>query len=118
MLTYLIGPLAVVSTFCDATVLIFPSPHNFVHSSGVIRLTIFDLVSTFGGGVDVAVVIDEFAIKMPTGFCLMSPFLPAICAIEFDAAVVTVAVVCFVIEFAFEEFCTLSICFPNSVTTI
>lgn len=65
---YRIVPL--VKTFCGLhTVLItFPSPHNLVSSSGVIRLTIFGLVSIFG--------VDAFAIIIPTGFCLTSPFLP------------------------------------------
>lgn len=107
-------------TFGDATVLILPSPHNFDHSSGVIRLTMLGLVSTFGA-VTVVVVVGvfvEFAIKMPTGFCLTSPFLPVI---EFDAVATVEAAVCRVIKWALAlafELCTFNICFPSSVTTI
>lgn len=105
-------------TFGDATVLILPSPHNFDHSSGVIRLTILGLVSTFGVVTVVVAVAGaafaEFAIKIPTGFCLTSPFL---LIIEFDAVAIVEAAVCRVIKLAL-EFCTFNICFPSSVTTI
>lgn len=67
-----------VKTFCafDTVVITFPSLRNLVNSSGVIRLTMFGFANTLCA--------DEFAIIMPTGFCLTSPFLPGV---EFDGIV-------------------------------